>query len=144
MISDNNIEREPQSLELKYVVSERELEEAKLAVEEAKRAWREEHDARVEAEEAKAAVTLAAESALQETEEMKAKLSKELREAKARVQAAVQAKKIYEEAKAQTEDIKAIWKEACRARAAGRSDKKLLVEAREAEERVEYMLTWIK
>jgi len=131
-------------VELKYVVGERELKEARLAAEEAQRAWREEHDARVEAEEVKAAVVKAAEDAMAEAAEMKNKLSKEIEEARQKGLEAQQARRLYEEAKAQTDEAKRIWREAFQTRLSGRSDDKLVIQAQQAEQRAAYIIKWVE
>ena len=131
-------------LKVPYVVGERELHEARLIAEEAKRAWREEHDARIEAEEAKTAVTRAAEEAIEEANELKKKLSLELEEAKRKTREAIQARKIFEEAKNYAEEAKNMWREAAKARAAKRSDDGFAVPAQEAEQRMEYVLKWVE
>ena len=130
-------------IKIKYLVGEQELKEARLLAEEAQKAWREEHDARVEAEEAKAAVVKAAEEALAEAAELKKRLSAEIEEAKQKTRAAVQARKLYEEAKEQSEEAKALWREACRRRLGGQADDKLVVSAQAVEERIEYSLKWV-
>jgi len=118
----------------------KELDEAKLAAEEARRGWREEYDARIEAEEAKAAVIKSADAAMEEVNELKKKLQKETEEAILRTQYALRARKAYEEAKDQTEEVKKIWRAACRSRISTRSSERLAIEAREKEEREEYIL----
>jgi hypothetical protein len=111
-------------------------------VEEAKKAWREEHYARIEAEEAKAAVIKSAEAAIEEANELKRKLAKELEEAQLRTKQALQAKELYEEARAQTEEVKKIWKEACTVLLACRPDDRLTLGVQEAKEMAEYSLKW--
>jgi len=127
-----------------YLVSEKELQEAKLIAEEAKRAWREEHDARVEAEEAKAAVIKTAEEAIAEATELKKKLAKELDDTKQKNREAVQARKLFEEAKSLYDEAKSLWREACRTRITGHIDESKIIAAEQAQQRAEYILKWVE
>jgi Fe-S cluster assembly iron-binding protein IscA len=125
------------SLSPKYTTTTNELEEVRLEAEEAKRAWREAQDARIEAEEAKEAVTKAASEAITEAKEAKDKSKRELGEAKKLAQEAATAKRLYGEARTEAEEAKRSWKNARKAKKAGRADERARIEAQESEERAD-------
>ena len=130
--------------ELEYIVSKREYEEALFAAEEAKRAWSQEHDARIEAEEARDAVMMSIKVALREVDETQNKITKELEETQFKIQKAFHAQQMYEEAMAQAEEVKELLKGACRLLNRGCSIDKSLLRIKEVEERIVHILSTIE
>ncbi len=123
---------------ISYMILKKELEETRLALENVRRAWQEEHDARVGAEEARDAVAQAAEDARLEAGESKKKYDLRLQEAHKSTRLALEAKRLYDRARAEAEEMKRIWSEARHARPGRRSDI-LEAEAHEQEGRMVYI-----